>query len=98
MMKITEHPFTSLNQAVNANVLGVPLPFIGVDGTDACGKIYEEDGTTKAGCHFEKGKTYVFKDNIDVLQIYPRVRIYYVMKNHPIDNKRMVLCNSVSSH
>lgn len=80
---------------VNANVLGVPLPFVGVDGTDACSKIYEEDGTTKAGCNFEKGKTYVFKDNIDVLQIYPRVSIYFVVTNHPVDIKTKFLHKSI---
>ncbi|XP_030764221.1 NPC intracellular cholesterol transporter 2 [Sitophilus oryzae] len=64
----------SLTQQVNANIVGIPFPFVGVDGTSVCDKIYEEDGTTKNNCQFEKGKTYVYKNEIDVLQIYPRIK------------------------
>ncbi|XP_066245768.1 NPC intracellular cholesterol transporter 2-like [Euwallacea similis] len=70
-----EYPFTQLIQVVNAKIAGVSLPFVGVDGADACDKIYEEDEKTKNNCHFRKGKTYVFKDSINVLQIYPSVKL-----------------------
>ncbi|XP_050295442.1 NPC intracellular cholesterol transporter 2 isoform X3 [Anthonomus grandis grandis] len=64
----------NLTQTVNANILGIAFPFIGVDGTSACDKVYEEDEKTKNNCQFEKGKTYVFKDAIDVLQVYPTLK------------------------
>ncbi|KAF7279655.1 NPC intracellular cholesterol transporter 2-like [Rhynchophorus ferrugineus] len=66
--------FTSLVQQVSANIVGVAFPFVGVDGTSICDKVYEEDGTTKNSCNFEEGKNYVFKNEIDVLQIYPRIK------------------------
>ncbi|XP_019771017.1 NPC intracellular cholesterol transporter 2 [Dendroctonus ponderosae] len=69
-----EFNFKNLTQVVNANLLGIPFPFVGVDGTTACDKIYEEDEKTKNNCQFQKGKSYVFKNTIDVLQIYPRVK------------------------
>ncbi|KAL1512790.1 hypothetical protein ABEB36_002320 [Hypothenemus hampei] len=69
-----EFDYKNLTQVVNANILGIAFPFVGVDGTPACDKIYEEDGETKNNCQFHKGKTYVFKDGIDVLQIYPKVK------------------------
>lgn len=58
---------------VFANIVGVPFPFIGVDGADACGLIYEADGTTKASCPLKAGTEYVYKNTIDILEIYPRV-------------------------
>ncbi|XP_060525086.1 NPC intracellular cholesterol transporter 2 homolog a [Cylas formicarius] len=64
----------NLKQTVNANLLGLEFPFIGVDGSDACDRIYEEDGKTQNNCNFQDGKTYIFKNTIDVLQIYPRVK------------------------
>ncbi|CAG9761856.1 unnamed protein product [Ceutorhynchus assimilis] len=74
MKFIPEYNYKNLIQTVNANIMGIPFPFIGVDGTNACDKIYEEDEKTKNNCQFQKGKTYVFKDSIDVLQIYPRLK------------------------
>ena len=65
----------SLKNTVNANIVGVPFPFIGVDGSDACQYVYESDGTTKAPCPLKAGKDYVYKNTIDVLEIYPRLKL-----------------------
>nr|CAH7761863.1 unnamed protein product [Callosobruchus chinensis] len=64
----------NLQTAVSANILGVPFPFIGVDGESACNNIFLKDETTKAGCDLKAGEEYIYKNSIDVLKIYPRVK------------------------
>ncbi|KOC66690.1 hypothetical protein WH47_00899 [Habropoda laboriosa] len=61
--------------SVNAAVLGVPLPFVGVDGTSACENLFNADGTS-AGCTLKKGVEYTYKREFPILQIYPTVRIF----------------------
>ncbi|XP_019866020.1 NPC intracellular cholesterol transporter 2 homolog a [Aethina tumida] len=70
----TEGPVESLQNSVKARIAGLDLPFVGVDGVDACNNIYEQDGTTKAKCPLAAGKEYIYKNTIDVLQIYPSVK------------------------
>nr|AQM58369.1 venom protein family 7 protein 1 [Pristhesancus plagipennis] len=60
--------------SVNMKLLGIPFPFIGVDGTSACDKLYESDGKTKTKCPLVKGKEYVYQNSFKVLEIYPNVR------------------------
>lgn len=71
----TEGPVESLQNSVKARIAGLDLPFVGVDGVDACNNIYEQDGTTKAKCPLAAGKEYIYKNTIDVLQIYPSVSL-----------------------
>ncbi|PBC26578.1 NPC intracellular cholesterol transporter 2 homolog a [Apis cerana] len=70
----------SLVNSVNAAVLGVPLPFVGVDGTSACDNIYNLDGTP-AGCSLKKDIEYIYKREFPVLQIYPTISmvIHYAL-------------------
>lgn len=58
-----------------ANVVGIPLPFIGVDGTNACDKLFLEDGETKAKCPLSAGQTYIYKNSFPVLEIYPKLTL-----------------------
>ncbi|XP_012526691.1 NPC intracellular cholesterol transporter 2 homolog a [Monomorium pharaonis] len=71
----------SLTNAVNAILFGVPLPFVGVDGTNACDNIYNPDGS-KAGCPLKPNVEYLYKINFPVLSIYPRVAliVHYALK------------------
>ncbi|XP_065166651.1 NPC intracellular cholesterol transporter 2-like [Atheta coriaria] len=71
----TEKDIKSLRNAVSAQIAGIPFPFIGFDGTDACPSIYEADGETKAVCPLKAGKEYIYKNNIDVLEIYPTIKV-----------------------
>lgn len=73
--EFSEKDITSLRNNVFANIVGVPFPFIGVDGSEACGNIYTADGKTKADCPLKAGTEYVYKNAIDVLEIYPRVSL-----------------------
>lgn len=75
MKFIPDADIKTLTTTVFANVLGVPLPFIGVDGTSACDKVYTADGTTKASCPLKGGETYVYKNSFPILEIYPKLNL-----------------------
>lgn len=64
-----------LTTSVYANILSIPLPFLGVDGTSACEKVFLEDGTTQAGCPLKAGETYVYKNSFPILEIYPKLSL-----------------------
>lgn len=73
-MKLSpDHDVKQLTTQVSAVILGIPLPFIGVDGTSACNNIYKEDGTTKTKCPLKAGEKYMYKNAFDVLPIYPTI-------------------------
>ncbi|KAJ6637035.1 NPC intracellular cholesterol transporter 2 like a [Pseudolycoriella hygida] len=75
-MKFTpEVDVKKLTTSVYANVLGIPLPFIGVDGTSACDKVFSADGLTQANCPLKAGETYVYKNSFPVLEIYPKLNL-----------------------
>ncbi|XP_011696820.1 PREDICTED: protein NPC2 homolog [Wasmannia auropunctata] len=63
-----------LSNDVKALISGVPLPFIGVDGTNACDNIYNADGS-KAGCPLKQGGEYLYRNSFPVLSIYPRISV-----------------------
>jgi len=75
MKFVPDADYPTLTQDIQGKILDVPLPFPGVYGTSACPYIFEEDGTTKAGCPLKKGQTYVYKNGFDILQIYPTVSV-----------------------
>ncbi|XP_015109258.1 ecdysteroid-regulated 16 kDa protein [Diachasma alloeum] len=62
-----------LTTSVSATILGVRLPFIGVDGSDACQNVYDADG--KVGCPLKAGTEYYYKNGFPVLEIYPKVKL-----------------------
>lgn len=62
----------NLTNDVHALLLNLPLPFVGVDGTNACDNIYNVDGS-KNGCPLKKGVEYLYRNSFPVLSIYPRV-------------------------
>ncbi|GFG38092.1 hypothetical protein Cfor_10928, partial [Coptotermes formosanus] len=64
----------SVKNTVYAKIAGIPFPFIGVDGTDACHQIFLPDDS-KAGCPLKAGQEYVYKNNLKVLEIYPKLRV-----------------------
>lgn len=63
---------SSLINDVSALLFGVPLPFVGVDGTNACDNIYNVDGS-KTGCPLKPGVEYLYRNSFPILPIYPRV-------------------------
>lgn len=65
----------SIKNKVNAKIAGVPFPFIGVDGSNACSQVYFPDGS-KAGCPLKAGQEYLYKNTLKVLEIYPKVSVH----------------------
>lgn len=72
-MILLEQDVTSLKNTVSANILGVPFPFVGVDGSDACKFVTKSDGSKVPDCKLKAGEEYQYKNSIDVLKIYPKV-------------------------
>ena len=73
--------------------MGIPLPFIGVDGTSACENIYTEDGSQKLDCPLKAGETYLYKNQFEVLQIYPKLNL--VVHWALTKNNKNVVCFEV---
>lgn len=90
-----DHNIKKLTTNVNGIILGVPLPFIGVDGTSACNNVYLEDGVTKTNCPLEAGQTYVYKNSFDVLSIYPTIAALDVYWALIEGNKKEIVCFEV---
>lgn len=54
--------------------LNIPIPLLGVDNKGVCNNIFEEDGK-KTKCPLLKGGTYIYKDDIYIIEAYPKVNI-----------------------
>lgn len=61
--------------SVHAKLLGVPFPFIGVDGNSVCDKIFDPTGA-KVSCPLKAGQEYVYKDAFKVLEVYPKIKVW----------------------
>lgn len=79
-----ENDITQLTTSVYALILGLPLPFIGVDGTSACDKMFLEDGVTKTNCPLKAGQNYVYKNTFPVLELYPKLTlvVHWALTDH----------------
>lgn len=71
MILTPDHDVKDLTTSVSAIILGIPLPFIGVDGTSARKQVYLEDGTTTADFPLKSGANYVYRNSFEVLPVYP---------------------------
>ncbi|CAK1550521.1 unnamed protein product [Leptosia nina] len=69
-----DEDITELRNNVIADVFGVPLPFVGVDGIGICDKILTADGQ-KTSCPLKAGVNYTYKDSFPVLEIYPQIEV-----------------------
>ncbi|KAL0274054.1 UNVERIFIED_CONTAM: hypothetical protein PYX00_006578 [Menopon gallinae] len=70
-----ENDIQMLRNSVHAIILGVPFPFIGVDGNSVCGKIFDAKTGAKVACPLAKGGEYVYKDEFKVLEVYPKIKV-----------------------
>lgn len=68
-----DHDVRELTTTVNAIVLNLPLPFIGVDGKSARNNVFETDGETKAKFPLKAGQQYIYKNSFKVLPQYPTI-------------------------
>lgn len=60
-----------LNNDVYARISGIPFPFVGVHGKNACPNIKDLEG--KPGCPLKAGKEYLYENAFYVYEIYPKV-------------------------
>lgn len=83
-----------LTNAVFAEILGVPFPFIGVDGTNVCDKIFEASTGAKASCPLTAGTEYVYRDGFKILDVYPKIKVnvHWALRN---EKDKDVLCFEV---
>jgi hypothetical protein len=63
----------TLNTNVEANINGIQIPWIGVDGVSACNNIFDENGD-KVSCPLKQGQRYTYRNKFDVLAVYPRIQ------------------------
>ncbi|XP_011170763.1 ecdysteroid-regulated 16 kDa protein [Solenopsis invicta] len=84
----------SVTNAVSALLFNVPLPFVGVDGTDACENIYNVDGS-KNGCPLKPGTEYIYRNSFPILSLYPRVSlvVHYALR----EGNNELICFEVPS-
>lgn len=57
--------------------LNIPIPLLGVDNKSVCNNLFEDDGKTKKKCPLLKGDTYIYKDDIYIIEAYPKVNGYH---------------------
>ncbi|KAK6623470.1 hypothetical protein RUM43_009322 [Polyplax serrata] len=83
-----------LTNAVYAEILGVPFPFIGVDGANVCEKIFDASTGAKASCPLQAGKDYIYKDQFKILDVYPKIKVlvHWALRN---EYNNDVLCFEV---
>jgi len=83
----------NLITSVHATILGVQLPFIGVDGTEACPKVHKASDGTLAGCPLKKGVEYVYNNSFPVFQVYPTVdlTVYWALR----EKEKIITCFEV---
>nr|CAD7264979.1 unnamed protein product [Timema shepardi] len=68
--KVDKETETVTNK-VSAKIGPMDMPFIGVDGTDACSLIFLGDGSP-ASCPLKEGVEYVYRNSISVSEMYPK--------------------------
>lgn len=81
-----------MKNRVQAEVYGVPLPFIGVDNQSVCSKLYTKSGE-KVDCPLQAGTTYVYKDSFPILSFYPNINVKVKWALH--DANKDVVCFTV---
>lgn len=91
----TDHDVQDLRTTVNAIVLSLPLPFIGVDGLSARPNMFDEDGQTKAKFPLKAGQKYVYKNSFKVLPAYPVITALDVHWALTETNNRDLVCFEV---
>lgn len=81
-----EENMLDVKNHVTADIFGVSLPFIGVDGQSICSKIHTEAGE-EASCPLKAGNTYVYKDSFPVLSFYPSLqsKVHWALQNDKKD-------------
>ncbi|KOB65463.1 Niemann-pick type C-2b, partial [Operophtera brumata] len=81
-----------LKNHVTAELIGIPLPFPGVDGSSIRDKVFSESGDP-ASWPLKAGIKYTYKDSFPIHSIYPttQVLVHWALK----DAGRDIVCFEV---
>lgn len=85
----TDENIEFLKNKVSAEVFGVPLPFVGVDGVSICDNVYTKAGD-KASCPLIAGTDYTYKDSFPILSFYPNIQVKVQWSLATKDDKKIV--------
>lgn len=86
-----------LYQNVFANILSIPFPFIGVDGTSICDNIFDTDGVTKVNCPLKKDHVYRYLYTFKILDRYPKIDLEVHWSLNEKKNARELVCFELPS-
>ncbi|XP_050353975.1 NPC intracellular cholesterol transporter 2-like [Nymphalis io] len=88
----TDKDIKEVKNEVTATLLGLTLPFVGVDGLGICEKIVSENGD-KSSCPLKAGTKYLYKDSFPILDVYPKIEttVHWALK----DGNNDVICFKV---
>ncbi|XP_014219181.1 protein NPC2 homolog [Copidosoma floridanum] len=77
---IPSEDIKNLTTIVSATIAGIDLPFIGVNGVEACTRITGANGA--GGCPLKKGVEYIYSNSFNILGFYPAValRVHWALK------------------
>ncbi|KAL1461145.1 hypothetical protein WDU94_013074 [Cyamophila willieti] len=82
---------------VYANILSIPFPFIGVDGSSVCNSIYDTDGKTKVSCPLKKDHVYRYINTFKILDRYPKIDLEVHWSLNEKKNGRELICFDLPS-
>jgi len=54
---------------------GIPLPFVGTNGTPACQKISSKQSRQLTGCNLNANEAYTYSNSFNILRIYPSTAV-----------------------
>ncbi|XP_050548914.1 ecdysteroid-regulated 16 kDa protein-like [Daktulosphaira vitifoliae] len=88
---ITDFDVKDVITEVYGLLFNIPIPLLGVDSKSVCNNIFLENGV-KTTCPLAKGNTYVYKDVINILEVYPKIKIdvHWGLKD-PV-SRRVIIC------
>lgn len=72
-ISVSDRDVEEIYNSVYAKIGGLPVPFVGVHGTNACENIFTPDLQTKLGCPLKANVPVTFKYQVNVYEIYPNV-------------------------
>ncbi|XP_022121316.2 NPC intracellular cholesterol transporter 2 [Pieris rapae] len=78
----------SLTNDVYADIAGLPLPFLGVTGSDACPNVKKAEDGSPAPCPLQPDQEYVYTNTFPIESYYPQVnlRVHWALRegNHDV--------------
>lgn len=77
---------------VHANIISIPFPFIGVDGSNVCDTLYDTDGKTKVSCPLKKDHVYRYINKFNILDRYPKIALTVHWSLNENKNSREIVC------